>query len=474
MALEQNGRVEMIKKRIKAFRSSLSVCREQIYEPYNKAARERSELIKAKIEELKQQKQTFEEEYQKERAASEALTAERRQASRDAQIEHEEIKKEIEEVQSIINDPKASRRKKKEANARYDELVPKFELSRIKVENNYFPETSRVETARFRELENILYIKGTFDKEIHNLTYAMRDPLYSSSLSSMKDKYPELVTKVKELDAKMKSSASADFTFMAESRLKDLEKKLSFNNLTVGEVHLTPLEIASLEAYSGHVEIRGSIGFAFDEKGHIDWTLRENKRALLLPPMVRGAVLLDPESISSLPVEVMHHFYISGDSFDNEFEAAITEAAYEAGADKEKYPTFEDWSSALKEAKKAKDIELGAYKEAKLESIRELAAKKGKKVNEQMLMYDAPNMLLEEEMDAEIKKVKAARDAQIEEFYKSGKFEEASKLKADDSYVERAYLTVINQWKEEVRKKMAEKMSGQKTTTASQLGDAED
>ena len=75
--------------------------------------------------------------------------------------------------------------------------------------------------------------------------------------------------------------------------------------------------------------------------------------------MVRGAVLLDPESISSLPVEVMHHFYISGDSFDNEFEAAITEAAYEAGADKEKYPTFEDWSSALKEAKKAKDIELG-------------------------------------------------------------------------------------------------------------------
>ena len=95
MALEQNGRVEMIKKRIKAFRSSLSVYREQIYEPYNKAARERSELIKAKIEELKQQKQTFEEEYKKERAESEALTAERRQASRDAQIEHEEIKKEI-------------------------------------------------------------------------------------------------------------------------------------------------------------------------------------------------------------------------------------------------------------------------------------------------------------------------------------------------------------------------------------------
>lgn len=349
--------------------------------------------------------------------------------------EWEEFKVKREEVWKYYDDISAEL---KQAEAEDNELNNRrFVLPGAKKKSEKKVEQLRQKTKNAK-LETEKYPKGTIGisspryKELWDLLHGRRRPLRESLLRELSDVgdqikrldhiseqksldkiFPEAMAEIRSLQKELESVVTERRAVKRSAEDIKLDS-IAFEDAKSPEVCVdeSDLSLIEQEASIFDMEGRGSRDkTAFvSEDGGIDWSLKENLSIVCDHVSVRAGVIICPESISTLPVEsAVHVMRLS--NFEELYMGAINEQAYLGISDvlKQKYPTFEAWKGACKEAFKAKKQEVELYKQAKKESWREIENQAAyhreyERKKPELMSYNCPSHIFRLWFDEESKK----------------------------------------------------------------------
>lgn len=371
---------------------------------YNELNEERDRILSGEISRLEQQLKLMESErdrldlvYSQKRKESIEKKDKAKKRKKEEEGKLFSLEEEANEKRDMIQNPKTGPLKK---------IKHKEELKELEDQIKDLKETIRELEEEISEAGKITMPVeyGSYEKpiediqdDIRTLRAAQKGKLYTTfGRIEGKEEYSELIDQVTKIDDKCEQVYYGELfpLRMVLDQLKEIsgieEKFVS------GTERLTENDLDLIEYYYMFNEPEDSpTRVEVDKKtGHIDWMLKGNGRLLRHSKKVQTYILLDPESLRTLPIETYNRFdYTDGkyESFGKRFEVALSEKMYEECADKSIYRTYESWKTVMMQIKKEKDLELEAYRKARVTCCSDLMGiKEPDEKQKSRMIYDTP------------------------------------------------------------------------------------